>query len=120
MQVTHGGRVPDSYYIKKKANTLASIPNTKKILVTRKSKCQLILDVEEPGTHIEWEFETTNRDIGFSLLYKPNTFENRLMEVIPKQRVETDVASETGMMKCDRPGICKYTFHKRGAKQKDV
>lgn len=71
------------------------------------SKTQLVLEVSEPDSHIEWEFETKCRDIGFSLLYKKNSF-GPSTELIPKQRIETVMSAETGMFKCEELGICKY------------
>ena len=70
------------------------------------SKTQVILNVTEPNSHIEWEFETKCRDIGFSLLYKKDNF-SAYSELIPKQRIETDISAETGMFKCPDVGICK-------------
>ncbi|XP_035222711.1 SEC14-like protein 2 [Stegodyphus dumicola] len=74
------------------------------------SKIELIMTVNEPGSLIEWEFET-NKDIGFSLLYKENnTEETKVKELIPKQRIHTCISEETGVFKCERPGIYIIEF----------
>lgn len=109
MQITHGGLIPESYYINKKETSLINEPGIKKLTISRMSKTQLTLNVTEAGSHIEWEFETKNRDIAFSLLYKPNYIDNRMKELIPKQRVDTNIAAEDGTFKCDEPGVCKHT-----------
>lgn len=105
-----GGTVPQEYYTIKKHNSLANLPGVEKLTVTRMSRTQLTLAINEAGSHIEWEFETKNRDIAFSLLFKKNSIENQTKVLIPKQRIDTDVSSETGMYKCERPGIYIIEF----------
>lgn len=108
--VTHGGTIPESYYINKKKSTLMNAPGFRKLTVSRMSKTQLTLNVTEVGSHIEWEFETKSRDIAFCLLYRKNPIDSRVKELIPKQRVETNVAAEAGMFKCENPGIYIIEF----------
>ena len=110
MQITLGGLIPESYFINKKESSLINEPGIRKLTISRMSKTQLTLNVAETGSHIEWEFETKSRDIAFSLLYKPNHIDNRIIELIPKQRVDTNVAAEVGTFKCEKPGICKHNF----------
>lgn len=72
------------------------------------SKINVVLDVDEPGSCIEWEFETESKDIGFGLYFQDiDTIQGKPKELIPKQRVEAHIACETGMYQCDAPGTCK-------------
>lgn len=108
--ITHGGIIPEKYFINKKENSLANIPGVEKLTVTRMSKTQLTLEVKEPGSRIEWEFETKSRDIGFSLMFKKSKGDSPLEELIPKQRIETGISSETGVFKCDKLGYYVIEF----------
>lgn len=108
--IKHGGLVPERYFIKKKENSIVNLPGVEKMTVTRMSKTQISVEVTESGSHIEWEFETKNRDIAFSLLYKKNKIDPTIIEVIPKQRIDTYMSSETGMYKCDKTGIYIIEF----------
>lgn len=108
--LTQGGQVPEKYYTNKKESTLANVPGVKKLTVTRLSKNQIKLDITESGSHIEWEFETKSGDIGFSLLYKRDNYDNRIEELIPKTRVDTNMSSETGIFKCNKLGIYIIEF----------
>lgn len=77
--------------------------------MSRMSKVNVALDVDEPGCCIEWEFETENKDIGFGLYFQAiDALQGKPKELIPKQRVEAHIACETGMYQCDLPGTCKY------------
>ncbi|GIY00785.1 SEC14-like protein 2 [Caerostris darwini] len=106
-----GGTVPTSYYLRNSSNRLCSQPGVKKLHVSRMSKVNITLDVEEPGSHIEWEFETENKDIGFGLYFQSvNSIQNKPKELIPKQRVEAHVACETGMYLCEIPGTYILMF----------
>jgi len=107
--VTHGGTVPEKYFIKK-TDTLANKQGVEKLTVTRMSKTQLTLNVLEAGSYIEWEFETKVRDIGFALYYKQSHLDTKLKDIIPKQRIDTAMSSETGMYKCTKPGIYVIEF----------
>ncbi|GFQ70593.1 SEC14-like protein 4 [Trichonephila clavata] len=108
-QVNLGGVVPQSYYLRSSTRRLCYQPGVKKLHVSRMSKVNVTLDVEEPGSHIEWEFETENKDIGFGLYFQSeDSLQNKLKELIPKQRVEAHMACETGMYQCEIPGTCKF------------
>lgn len=102
----HGTLVPEEYYMAKKTKRLSSEPGVQKVTVARMSKVNLNLNVVEPGSLIEWEFETEGKDIGFGLLYKDSS-ETNAKEVVPNQRVDTQMVSEVGMFQCELPGTCK-------------
>ncbi|CAL1277343.1 unnamed protein product [Larinioides sclopetarius] len=112
--VNHGGSVPPSYYLRSSNKRLCHQPGVKKLHVSRMSKVNVTLDVEEPGSHIEWEFETENKDIGFGLYFQSidtlQEKQDKLKELIPKQRVEAHMACETGMFQCEIPGTYILMF----------
>ncbi|GBL81272.1 SEC14-like protein 2 [Araneus ventricosus] len=112
--VNLGGLVPSSYYLRSSNRRLCHQPGVKKLHVSRMSKVNVTLDVEEPGSHIEWEFETENKDIGFGLYFQSidtlQEKQDKLKELIPKQRVEAHMACETGMFQCEIPGTYILMF----------
>ncbi|XP_054708659.1 SEC14-like protein 2 [Uloborus diversus] len=109
--VNQGGPVPPSYYFRSSTRRLCYQPGVKKLHVSRMSKVNVVLHVDEPGSLIEWEFETENRDIGFGLYFKEiDKIQEKPRELIPKQRVEAHVACETGMYQCENPGTYILMF----------
>lgn len=110
-QVNQGGLVPQSYYFRSSTRRLCYQPGVKKLQVSRMSKVNVVLDVDEPGSLIEWEFETENRDIGFGLYFQSeDSVQKKPRELIPKQRVEAHVACETGAYQCEFPGTYILMF----------
>ncbi|KFM72977.1 SEC14-like protein 2, partial [Stegodyphus mimosarum] len=109
--INQGGPVPPSYYFRSNTRRLCYQPGVKKLNVSRMSKVNVVLDVDEPGSLIEWEFETENKDIGFGLYFQSlDSLQNKPKELIPKQRVEAHVACETGMYQCEVPGTYILMF----------
>ncbi|GFS98173.1 SEC14-like protein 2 [Nephila pilipes] len=103
--INHGGKVDEKYYIHKSINSLEKSPDVKKITLPRASFSEVVVDVDEAGSIIEWEFETKTRDIGFGLFYKEmDGDEERVVELVALQRLETEDFSETGMYKCEKVG----------------
>ncbi|KFM68619.1 SEC14-like protein 2, partial [Stegodyphus mimosarum] len=107
--ISHGGAIPESYYLTKSTKSLSKSPGVKKFIVTRFSSVDIKFEVKEIGSFIQWEFETKCRDIGFGLYLKTSK-ENKLIELIPKQRIDTSFESETGMYKCEKAGTYILTF----------
>lgn len=108
--VKHGEIVPEEYYLTKSCNRLSKQPGVQKLTVSRKSKANVILDVVMPGSSIEWEFETAARDIGFKLLYKTPNCDAAMKELVPNQRIDTQLISEAGMYRCEWPGTYILVF----------
>ncbi|KAF8794915.1 SEC14-like protein 2 like protein [Argiope bruennichi] len=100
--VNHAETVPESYYLKKSEKILCNTPGVEKITVSRFSKETLTFEVKEANSFLEWEFETKNKDIGFSVHFKVN--DSKIVEVLPKQRMDTYYGSETGVYRCEKPG----------------
>ena len=70
------------------------------------------LDVKEPGSYIEWEFETKCRDIGFGLFFNEMVDgEEKITELVPIQRIDTEDYPETGTIPCEHPGTCKCNIN---------
>ncbi|GFT12710.1 hypothetical protein NPIL_278961, partial [Nephila pilipes] len=68
----HGQKIPKSYYLCKTEKKLSTAADAEKITVTRFSKEEISFEVTEVGSYLEWEFETKNKDIGFSLNFRRN------------------------------------------------
>ncbi|GBM84278.1 SEC14-like protein 2 [Araneus ventricosus] len=102
-------KVPESLYMANSAKKLSRSKDVRKVTVTRLSKETCSYEVTEPGSYLEWEFETKNKDIGFSILYKP-TKDSKTSELLPKQRIDTCYEPEKGFLRCDKPGtyICVF------------
>ncbi|KAG8195975.1 hypothetical protein JTE90_028949 [Oedothorax gibbosus] len=109
--VKHGAIVPSEYYQTKNTISLKHQPDVKKLNVSRMSKTHLPFIVSEKGSFIEWEFETESRDIEFGVFYAESDKNNaEIVEVVPKQRIETHLNSEVGVFQCDKAGIYTLTF----------
>nr|XP_042901789.1 SEC14-like protein 2 [Parasteatoda tepidariorum] len=103
--------VPEELYLIKSKTSISSQPDAKKLVVSRLSKVQLQVYVDQPESVIEWEFETETRDIGFGLIYKNDRSEAaKPEELVPKQRVDAHLVSEAGMFKCHKSGIYVLVF----------
>ncbi|GFT32504.1 SEC14-like protein 2 [Nephila pilipes] len=110
--IRHGGIVPERYFVHRDRKSFSKLPGVKRLVVNRRSKVNIELEVNQPGSNIEWDFDIKNRDIGFSLYYgksEDGDFEEG-EEVVPKQRIDTLVQSESGIVKCEKPGIYILQF----------
>ncbi|CAL1296147.1 unnamed protein product [Larinioides sclopetarius] len=109
--VMHGGKIDEKYYIHKSKNPLSNASDVKKIVLARASFSEIELEVEEDGSLIEWEFETKTRDIGFGLFYKEIVDgEEKIIELVPLVRIDTEDYSETGVYKCQKAGTYVILF----------
>ncbi|XP_055931695.1 SEC14-like protein 2 [Argiope bruennichi] len=106
--IIHAKTVPESYYLKKSEKILCQTQGVKKIILTRFSKETINLEVKEANSFLEWEFETKNKDIGFGVYFKEN--DSNIIELIPKQRIDTYYGPETGVYKCEKPGTYIVAF----------
>ncbi|GFT49346.1 retinal-binding protein [Nephila pilipes] len=103
--IKHGQKIPESYYFCNTKKKLSTASDAEKITVTRFSKEEINFEVTEAGSYLEWEFETKDRDIGFSLNFRRNDFEEPVA-LVPKQRIDTCYEPEKGLFKCDEIGTC--------------
>ncbi|GBO37446.1 hypothetical protein AVEN_87440-1 [Araneus ventricosus] len=86
-------------------------PDVEKLTVMPLSKEEITFDVKEENSYLEWEFETKNRDIDFSLLFKGESPEGMEHVVfIPKQRMDTCYEPERGCFKCEKVGNYSIVF----------
>ncbi|GIY49164.1 retinal-binding protein, partial [Caerostris extrusa] len=109
--VMEAGKIDEKNYIHKSKNPLTNAPGVKKVVVPRASFSEIELKVEEDGSLIEWEFETKTRDIGFGLFYKETVDgEEKITELVPLIRINTEDYSETGMYKCEKAGTHVILF----------
>ncbi|GIY49263.1 SEC14-like protein 2 [Caerostris darwini] len=103
--VNHAGKVPSKYFVNKTSINFSKLNGVQKLIVNRSSYSEIEVNVEEPGSLIEWEFEIKSKDIGFGLYYREMNGENStLVEIVPLQRVDTEEFSETGIHKADKKG----------------
>ncbi|GBM92850.1 hypothetical protein AVEN_246777-1 [Araneus ventricosus] len=102
-------KVPESYYLTNSEKKLSRSKDAKKVTVTRLSKETWSCEVTEPGSYLEWEFETKSKDIGFAVQYRPSR-DSKTSELLPKQRIDTCYEPEKGFLRCDNPGtyICVF------------
>ncbi|GBM47899.1 hypothetical protein AVEN_104468-1 [Araneus ventricosus] len=109
--IIHARQVPECYFLLKSEKTLAKSPEAKKLTVTRFSRENLVFEVEESDSYLEWEFETKSRDIGFGLYFNENPEnDSKPIELLPKQRIDTTFGPEVGILKCEQKGTCEYIF----------
>ncbi|CAL1279019.1 unnamed protein product [Larinioides sclopetarius] len=107
--ILRGQPVPKSYYMQNKKKSLILESNVKSLMVMPFSKEEITFEVTEENSFLEWEFETKNRNIDFSLAYRRESSEDfELTELIPKQRFDTSDESEKGCLKCENLG--QYTI----------
>ncbi|CAL1271940.1 unnamed protein product [Larinioides sclopetarius] len=102
-------KVPESLYLTNFAKKLSRSKDVRKVTVTRLSKEACTYEVTEPGSYLEWEFETKNKDIGFAVLFKPAK-DSKSSELLPKQRIHTCYEPEKGLLRCDKSGIYICVF----------
>ncbi|GFS67836.1 SEC14-like protein 2 [Nephila pilipes] len=111
--IIHGQIVPERYYFCNSEKRLFNSPDAKKITVRRFSKEEQTFRVKEVNSYLEWEFETMNKDIEFSIYFKDKSLENskkESVELIPKQKINTYYEPEKGFLKCERVGIYSVVF----------
>lgn len=90
---------------------MSQLPDVEKVIVPRASSHEVKLEAKDLGSFLEWEFQTTCRDIGFGLFYNEVIDgEENTMELLPVQRIETEEYPESGTLKCGKLGTCKYRF----------
>ncbi|GFS67829.1 SEC14-like protein 2 [Nephila pilipes] len=106
--VKHGRPIPECYFLCNIKKTLASAPNAEKLNVARSSKEEVCLEIEK-GSFIDLEFETKNRDIGFTVSYRENNLEDPV-ELIPYERTDTCYGPEKCSLKCKKSGIYTILF----------
>ncbi|XP_071039197.1 SEC14-like protein 2 isoform X2 [Parasteatoda tepidariorum] len=109
--ICHGGDVPEHYYLKKSKKTLYLEPGVKKLHVTRFSSANITFEITVPDSTLEWDFETKSRDIGFALYYKDKRWNSeKLVELVPKQRIDTGFEPESGVYRCEKAGTYIMMF----------
>ncbi|GBO15295.1 hypothetical protein AVEN_166577-1 [Araneus ventricosus] len=106
--IVRGQPIPKSCYMQTRKKTLALDSNVNKLTVLPFSTEEITFTVKEENSYLEWEFETKNKDIDFSLLFKRESPEDMEYVVfIPKQRIDTSDESEKGCFKCEKVGSCE-------------
>ncbi|KAG8180421.1 hypothetical protein JTE90_022770 [Oedothorax gibbosus] len=109
--IKHGGVIPEKYYVTGRNRKMSVIPGAKMLIIARRAKASVEVEVKRPGANLEWRYTIRNRTIDFSVFYKECKWnEDELEEVIPKQRVETVVSSEFGMCLCEKAGTYILEF----------
>nr|XP_042901712.1 SEC14-like protein 2 isoform X3 [Parasteatoda tepidariorum] len=111
--IIHDGKVPTEMYRKnrKSKKALANLDGVKKLSLSRSSYSEILINILEEDSQIEWRFEIEARDIGFGLFYRDNsTVETVLEELIPLEKVDTVLAPETGLYQCRKIGTYVILF----------
>lgn len=111
--VIHGQIIPESYYLCNSEKRLINSPDAKKLIVSRFSKQERSFEVKEVGSYLEWEFETINKDIEFSIHFRDKSRKNSKKdseELVPKQRINTYYEPEKGILRCEKIGTYSIVF----------
>lgn len=93
--------VPKKFYFNKSKRPFPTLEDGEKINISRASFREIYLEVREPGSHIEWEFEVKSGDIKFGLFFND---EAKKAELVPLRRINTNVFTESGLYKCEISG----------------
>lgn len=102
-------KVDEKYYLPKSKKELSTHPEAKKLVLSRASFLEIEIEISEPGSLIEWEFETKTRDVGFGVFRKEIVDgEERITELVPLLRLDTEAYAETGFYQCEKAGTRKY------------
>ncbi|GFU19202.1 SEC14-like protein 4 [Nephila pilipes] len=107
--ITHGRKIPESYYLCNYEKKLFGASDAKKLIVARSSKEGIHFEVSNVGSLLEWEFELKNRDIDFLLYFKENELEDGV-EIFRKKRIDTCYDTEKGLFRCKKIGIYTIVF----------
>ncbi|GBL76559.1 SEC14-like protein 2 [Araneus ventricosus] len=109
--VKWGEPIPKRCYMRTERKQLASVSDSEKVSIMPFSKEEISFEVNEENSELEWEFETKNRDIDFSMYFKEAALEeSQPLELIPKQRVDTCYETEKGLFKCEKIGTYTIVF----------
>lgn len=106
-QIPETKPVPKSFYINRSKRSFPTIKDAEKISVSRASSHELFVEVKEPESHLEWEFEVKSGDIRFGILYKDR--DGKKIEAVPPEKINTCEYTRTGLYKCENAGTCKYS-----------
>lgn len=105
--ICQGGAVPCSSYTAP-SRRLSIDQNMTSVVVEKKAELPIEFQVIEPGSVLQWEFQTEDYDIGFGVYCKPEDGEQK--ELIPIQRVNCHLVPEDGMVVCDTAGTYILKF----------
>ncbi|XP_046460752.1 SEC14-like protein 2 isoform X2 [Daphnia pulex] len=101
--VNMGGKVPKSYYFSYKNDTT----NKKSLSIPKDSKEQLEFQVKKAGSILKWDFHLEEGDIAFAV-YRMEGSE--FISIVPPNRVDCDMSTEEGEIRCDEPGVYIVEF----------
>ncbi|XP_054714832.1 SEC14-like protein 2 [Uloborus diversus] len=105
------GSIPEKYYKHKSKRPLSKMPGVKQITLSRASFHEESIEVKESQSLLEWEFETKSRDIGFGLFFRDmSSGEEKMVEIVPILRIDTDEYAESGVYKCEKEGTYVILF----------
>ncbi|KAF8791869.1 SEC14-like protein 2 like protein [Argiope bruennichi] len=108
--IVFGQTIPKDCQKQKRKRELALQSDVEKITVSPLSKEEITFKVEE-NSYLEWEFETKNRDIDFSLSFRGKSLEIfEIVELIPKERIDTNYEPEKGCFLCEKTGNYTIVF----------
>lgn len=109
--VNHGYNIPEHYYFTNQKSKFLSLPEVRKIAVDRRDTVDVPINVSCSRSKLEWEFALQGKDIGFGLCYKDSTSGgSEKIELIPVQRVDVSLSTESGMYYCEKPGTYIFQF----------
>ncbi|XP_022207773.1 SEC14-like protein 2 isoform X1 [Nilaparvata lugens] len=109
-KIPQGGKIPKSYYMRKKMEKLAAETKETYTTITVKKGDKLTLDylAAEEGSFLKWGFYSDSHDIKFGVVCK-NEDGNETV-VVPVHRVASHQAEEVGIITCPAPATYTLIF----------
>ncbi|RXG55076.1 SEC14-like protein 2, partial [Armadillidium vulgare] len=107
-----GGKVPKEYYLKNKLlrsqnqNLHLDFKNHK-TLGQNESEVFEYVACDNTGMQLRWEFRSTGSDLAYEV---SRIISEEVEELIPMQRVNSQVFKEEGTLTCDENGLYKIIF----------
>lgn len=106
--VSHGGKIPSIYYLSEEDRYFKDRSRVKKVVIPKKGREEISIDVTENGSLIQWEFLVKNKDVGFGITLQIS--EQNAIDVLPVERFSTPDGTETGSYKCLTAGKYNIIF----------
>ncbi|PAA65052.1 hypothetical protein BOX15_Mlig016597g1 [Macrostomum lignano] len=103
-EICFGGLVPESFYLQPKYPDCMQSQH-----IGRRSKFRAAVTVPagQPQRYIEWDFVTSDGDLGFELTFKDG---KERLSVYPYRKVNCGTCPFSGLLACPRPGVYEATF----------
>ncbi|PIK51653.1 putative SEC14-like protein 2-like [Apostichopus japonicus] len=107
LPICFGGKVPSSFYLNRRSSKCREAMDTCTVL---NGKFQdVVCEVIEAGSHLQWDFETENENISFGVFLQQNGFTTP-KTIIPSMKCDCNTVPERGEIICAVPGNYMIRF----------